>query len=184
VGGLGDIEIPLLFNPPESMLGHWIFGAGPVFEFPSATNTSLGGNQYSVGPAVVFGYKTKKFTAVVFPNYFFGVGTQSDWTPADGTTSKLSLLYAFTYNLANAWQVGTNPTISFNNNALPGDQWTVPVGLFVSKVVNIGGVPTKVEFNAEYSVVSPNNFGKRFEFRFVITPVIAGLVNNPIFGGK
>jgi hypothetical protein len=96
VGGLGDIEIPLLLNPPERMLGHWILGAGPVFEFPSATNTSLGGNQYSVGPAVVVGYKTKKFTAALFPNYFFGVGTQSDWTPADGTTSKLSLLYAFT----------------------------------------------------------------------------------------
>jgi hypothetical protein len=184
IGGLGDIEIPILLNPPESMLGHWIFGAGPVFEFPSATNTSLGANQYSVGPAVVVGYKTKKFTIAVFPNYFFGVGSQSDRTAENTTTSKLSLLYAFTYNLANTWQVGFDPTISYNSNASSGNQWDVPFGPFVSKMVKMGGVPVKIQFNAEYSVVSPDEFGKRFEFRFVITPVIPGLVKNPIFGGK
>jgi hypothetical protein len=184
IGGLGDIELPLLLAPPERMLGHWIFAAGPVFEFPSATNTALGANQYSVGPAVAIGYKTKKWTAVLFPNYFFGVGTQSDWTAADGTTSKLSLLYAFTYNLRNAWQVGFNPTISYNHNASSGNQWDVPIGLFAAKMVKLGGVPTKIQFGLEYSVVSPDAFGKRANFRLVVTPVIAGLVKNPIFGGK
>jgi hypothetical protein len=184
IGGLGDIELPLLLAAPKRMLGHWIFAAGPVFEFPSATNTALGANQYSVGPAVAFGYKTKKWVAVLFPNYFFGVGSQSDRTAANATTSKLSLLYAFTYNLPKAWQVGFNPTISYNHTASSGNQWDVPVGLFASKVVAIAGIPTKIQATVEYSVVSPNNFGKRAAFRFVITPVIPGLVSNPIFGGK
>ena len=39
---------------------------------------SLGSNQYSIGPAVVVGYKTKSFVAVLFPNYFFGVGSSGD----------------------------------------------------------------------------------------------------------
>jgi hypothetical protein len=184
IGGLGDIELPLLLNPPGRMLGHWIFGAGPVFEFPSATNTKLGANQYSIGPVVVLGYKTKKWTAVIFPNYFFGVGSQSDRTPANSTTSKLSLLYAFTYNLPKAWQVGFNPTISYDHTASSGNQWNVPVGLFAAKMVKLGGVPTKVQFGLEYSVVSQDAFGKRANFRFVLTPVIPGLVKNPIFGGK
>jgi hypothetical protein len=184
VGGLGDIELPLLLNPSPKILGHWIFAAGPVFEFPSATSSGLGANQYAVGPAVAIGYKTEKWTAVIFPNYFFGVGTQSDWTSANGTTSKLSMLYAFTYNLANAWQVGLNPTISFNNNATAGNQWTVPIGLFAAKVVKVGGVPTKIQFGVEYSVVSPDNFGTRANFRLVVTPVIPGLVKNAIFGGN
>ena len=38
-GGIGDIQLPLLFNPPVSLLGSFIFGAGPVFEFPTATNS-------------------------------------------------------------------------------------------------------------------------------------------------
>ncbi len=184
IGGLGDIELPLLLAPPERMLGHWIFAAGPVFEFPSATNTSLGANQYSVGPAVAFGYKTKKWTAALFPNYFFGVGDRSDRKATTPTTSKLSLLYAFTYNLPKAWQVGLNPTISYNNTASSGNQWDVPFGLFASKVVKIGRVPTKIQATVEYSVVSPDAFGERAAFRLVVTPVIPGLVKNPFFGGK
>ena len=184
VGGLGDIEIPLVFTPPRRMLGNWIFGAGPVFEFPSATSDELGENQYSVGPALALGYKTKKWTALVFPNYFFGVGSSGDRTASQATTSKLALLYAFVYNLPDAWQVGFNPTITYNDNASPGNQWTVPVGLFVAKTTAIGGHPVKMQFGLDYSVVSPNTFGQRAAFRFVITPVIPGLISKPIFGGK
>ncbi len=184
LGGLGDIEIPLLVNLPAAIAGHWILGAGPVFEFPSATNTSLGSNQYSIGPAVVVGYKAKKWTAALFPNYFFGVGSQSDRTATNATTSKLSLLYSFAWELGNAWQVGFNPTITYVNTASSGNQWTVPVGLFAAKTIAIGGVPIKIQAGVEYSVVSPDAFGKRAAFRFVITPVIPGLVSNPIFGGK
>jgi len=183
-GGLGDIELPLLLNPPESMLGHWILGAGPVFEFPTSTSDSLGAQQYSIGPAVVFGYKTKSFTAVVFPNYFFGVGDRSDRKSSTPTTSKLSLLYAFNYNLPHAWQIGFNPTISYNHEALPGNKWDVPVGLYVAKMIKLGPMPFKIQATVEYSVVSPDLFGKRANFRFVLTPVIPGLVKNPIFGGK
>ena len=184
VGGLGDIEIPLLINLPTRIAGHWIIGAGPVFEFPTSTNDALGAQQYSVGPAVVFGYKTKKWTAVLFPNYFFGVGDRSDRKATTPTTSKLSLLYAFTYNLPNAWQVGLNPTISYNNNASSGNKWDVPVGLFAAKMIKLGRMPFKIQAGLEYSVVSPDSFGKRASFRFVLTPVIPGLVQNPIFGGK
>jgi hypothetical protein len=185
VGGFGDFELPLLINPPPSILGRWILGVGPVFEFPSATNDALGANQYSIGPAVVVGYKAKNWTAALFPNYFFGVGSTSDRTPAtQPTTSKLSMLYAFTYDLPDAWQIGLNPTISYNRKALPGNKWTVPVGMFVAKTILLGRMPVKVQGGLEYSVVSPDAFGKRLEFRFVITPVIPGLVKNPIFGGK
>jgi hypothetical protein len=182
-GGLGDIEIPLLLNLPESILGHWIFGAGPVFEFPTSTSDSLGAQQYSIGPAVVLGYKTKLFTAVVFPNYFFGVGSRDDRKSSTRTTSKLSLLYGLIFNLPDAWQVGLNPTISYNNKALPGNKWDVPVGLFAAKTIKIGPLPFKIQATVEYSVVSPDLFGKRANFRFVLTPVIPGLIKNPIFGG-
>jgi hypothetical protein len=166
------------------MLGNWIFAAGPVFEFPTATPNSLGANQYSVGPAVALGYKSKHWTAVIFPNYFFGIGSSSDRTAAQATTSKFAMLYAFAYNLPNAWQIGINPTITYNRNASPGNQWNVPIGPYVAKTIAIGGVPFKVQAGLEYSVVSPDSFGQRAAFRFVLTPVIRGLVSKPIFGGK
>ena len=185
-GGLGDIEIPLLLNPPAAMVGaNWILGAGPVFEFPTSTKHALGAQQFSVGPAVVVGYKTKSWTAALFPNYFFGFADRSDrdksTTP---TTSKLSMLYNFTWELGHAWQIGTNPTISYNHKESSGNKWDVPVGLFAAKTTKIGRLPVKIQFGVEYSVVSPDEFGKIAAFRLVLTPVIPGLVKNPIFGGK
>jgi hypothetical protein len=183
IGGLGDIQIPLLLNPTARMLGSWIFAAGPVFEFPTSTNDALGAQQYAAGPAVVVGYKTELFTAVLFPNYFFGVGDRSDRKSSTPTTSKLSMLYGLIFNLPNAWQVGLNPTISYNHEALKNNKWDVPIGLFAAKTIKLGPVPFKIQAGLEYSVISPDLLGKRANFRFVLTPVIPGLVNKPIFGG-
>ncbi len=111
VTGIGDIQLPFLLSIPSSKVGNFIVGGGPIFEFPTATDDDLGADQWSLGPAVVFGYKAKKWTAILFPNYFWKIGSagQSSSTP---DTSKGTLLYSFTYNLPDAWQVGTNPTIS------------------------------------------------------------------------
>ena len=180
-GGIGDIQLPLLLSVPQKYAGHWILGGGPVFQFPTATSDALGADQYALGPAVVVGYKTKKFTAGIFPNYFWKIGSsgQDENTP---DISQGTMLYMFTYNLPNAWQVGTFPTITYNDRASSGNKWNVPVGLFVGKTIKIGKTPVNIKVGLEYSVVSENDFGKRTAFRFQITPVIPGLIKNPIFG--
>jgi len=122
-----------------------------------------------------------KLTAVIFPNYFWKVGSsgQDDDTP---DMSQGSLLYALTYSLADAWQVGMNPTITYNDKAESGNKWNVPVELFVGKTVKFGNIPVNIKAGLEYSVVSQDAFGKRAAFRFQITPVVPSLIKNPIFG--
>jgi hypothetical protein len=183
-GGIGDIQLPLLLNPPVSLLGNFIFGAGPVFEFPSSTNDLLGNQQYAVGPALVAGYHNKLLVAGVFPNYFFGYADRGDRKSSTRTTSKLSLLYFLNINLPNAWQIGMNPTISYNDKALKGDKWTVPIGIYGGKTIKVGGMPVNIKLGLEYSVVSPDTFGKRAQIRLQVTPVVPGLVQSPIFGGR
>jgi hypothetical protein len=95
----------------------------------------------------------------------------------------LSLIYEFIYNLPNAWQIGMNPVISYDHRAASGDQWNVPVGLFASKTIMVGKTPLNIKAGMEYSVVSQDTYGKRFGFRFQITPIIASLISKPIFGG-
>jgi hypothetical protein len=180
-GGIGDIQLPALLSVPDKIAGHWILGAGPVGMFPTATTDALGADQWAMGPAVVVGYKTKKWTAVLFPNYFWKVGSsgQDDDTP---DINQGSMLYAFTYKLADAWQVGTNPTISYNHQASSGNKWNVPVGLYIGKTVKMGKLPVNIKAGVEYSVISQDDFGQRAQFRFQITPVVPGLIKNPIFG--
>ena len=160
---------------------YFILGAGPVGLFPSATDDDLGQDQWALGPAAVFGYKNKFLTAGVFPNYFWKIGSsgQDKDTP---DISQGSMLYFLIFNLPDAWQVGMNPTITYNDQAKPDDRWNVPVGLLAGKTIKIGKVPVNIKVAAEYSVVSPDAFGQRFQFKFQITPVIPGLIKNPIFG--
>ena len=182
-GGIGDIQLPLLIAPAPRITKHFIFAAGPVFEFPTSTSDSLGSQQWSIGPAVALGYKTKSFTAVLFPNYFWGIGSRDDRQKETRNVSKLSLLYSLVVNLPDAWQIGFNPTISYNDKARSGDRWTVPVGVFAGKTIKVGRTPVNIKLGVEYSVISPDTFGKRAQIRLQVTPVIPGLVQNPIFGG-
>jgi hypothetical protein len=54
----------------------------------------------------------------------------------------------------------------------------------VAKTTAIGGKPFKFQFGFEYSVLSQDTFGTRFQVKLNIIPVIGALVKNPIFGGN
>ena len=179
-GGIGDIQLPLLLSFPESIAGKWILGAGPLGVFPSATDDDLGSDQWGLGGAFVVGYKAKKYTAMVFPNYFWKVGEAGQGDKPDINAG--SLLYAFIYELGDAWQVGTNPTVSYNHAASDGNKWNVPIGLMVGRTIKIGKTPVNIKVISEYSVVSEDDFGKRWAFRIQITPVTRALIQNPLFG--
>ena len=73
----------------------------------------------------------------------------------------MNLLYFGWLNLPNAWQVGFNPGITYDHKASKGNRWNVPVGIVVAKMTKFGGLPVKIQFGIEYSVVSQDDFGKR-----------------------
>ncbi|MBW2275491.1 MAG: hypothetical protein JRG96_19700 [Deltaproteobacteria bacterium] len=180
--GLGDMLLPLAVTPAPSITKKWIFGLGPAFSFPTATLKDLGTGQLGIGPALILGYKSEKWTAVTFPQYFFGVADTGSRGANDPTMSQMTWLYSFWYNLPDAWFIGFNPSISFNAKADDGNKWNVPVSFAAAKVVAINKRPWKFQFGIEYSVVSEDDFGKRFLFKINAIPVIQGLIQNPIFG--
>jgi hypothetical protein len=178
--GIGDIQLPFVFSVPESIAGKWILGAGPVFEFPTATDDDLGADQWSAGPAVAVGHKGEKLTSVLFFNYFWKVaGAGQDDKP---DTHKGSLLYSFQYALGDGWQVGTNPTITYNHKASSGNKWNVPIGAFIGKTLKMGSTPVNFKLGVEYSAISPDDFGQQAALRLQVTPIIGGLVKKPLFG--
>ena len=179
LGGLGDIQLPMLVSPPT---GNLLLGLGPTFLLPTATQTEFGRHQWGVGPTLVAGYKTKDWIAFVFPQYTWGIGGWNGKERPDA--SNLSMIYTFAYNLPDAWQIGFNPTINYDARATSGNRWNVPVGLFVAKTTKIGKLPVKVLLGIDYSVVSQDAFGQRAQIKLTIIPVIHSLVKNPIFGGS
>ena len=180
LGGLGDTQLPMVVVPAKSITGNWSFGLGPTWLIPTATREEFSQEQWGVGPAVFAGYSTKKWQAGALLQYTWGIGGWNE--PDKPDASYGSLLYYLVFNLADAWEVGFAPTISYNDKATSGNKWNVPVGLQVGKTVMFGKTPVKLQLAAEYSVVSQDDFGQVAQIRLNIIPVIPGLVQNPIFG--
>jgi hypothetical protein len=178
--GIADITLPFFFTPPAP---HLIVGLGPAFVLPTSSKVQFGRRQWQAGAGGILGYKNEDLTIGLNPEYFWGVGGRGDQGSNIENASHMALLYFVFINLPNAWQVGANPVITYDHKASRGNKWNVPVGLLIAKTTKVGKMPVKFQFGAEYSVVSQDDFGKRFLLKLNITPVIQGLVKNPIFGG-
>jgi len=178
--GIGDITLPLVVTPPT---GDWLLGLGTNFLFPSSSQDAFGRQQWGIGPTGIVGYKTQDWILGVFPQYYFGIGSRGDQNNKPDA-SYMSLLYFGFYNLPDAWQIGFNPTVSYDNKATKGNKWNVPIGLVVSKTTKVAGKPVKFQFGFEYSVVAQDDFGTRFQVKLNVIPVIASLIKTPIFGGN
>lgn len=179
LGGVGDTQLPMLVSPPSA---NWLLGVGPTWLLPSASRQEFGQQQWGVGPTAIIGYHTKKWIGGVFPQYTFGIGGWNGEETPDA--SYLGLLYFFVYNLPHAWQVGFNPTISYDHRASSRNKWNVPVGLFVAKTIRIGKAPVKFQLGIEYSVISQDEFGQRGQVKLNIIPVMPSLVQEPLLGGE
>ena len=179
LSGFGDSSLPLLLSPKA---GNWLLGAGPGFSFPTSTQDKLGRRQWATGVSGIIGYKTKDAVFGVFPQYYWGIGSRGDQgdTP---DASFMNLLYFAFYNLPDAWQVGFNPNITYDDKVKNSNKWNVPIGMTVAKTIHIGKVPTKIQVGFEYSVVRQDDFGQEFLLKVNLIPVIPALIKSPIFGG-
>jgi outer membrane putative beta-barrel porin/alpha-amylase len=175
--GLGDMQLPMLYTKNPTPGDRWQFGYGPTFQFPTHSG-DLGTDTWEAGPAGVVIYKTEAVTTGLLAQYWWSYAEDGNDVE---DTSHGSLLYFGFWNLPNAWQVGFNPTITYNDKAASDNKWNVPVGLTVAKTVKFGNLPIKFQFGVQKSVVREEALGNDFQIKLNIIPVIPGLVNNPLF---
>jgi hypothetical protein len=173
--GFGDLSIPLLFTKKSDR--SWNIGGGPTFLFPTGEEP-FSSDTYEVGPGVVLTLKTGNFSGALLGQYWWNYAEQDNDTP---DTSHGSLLYSAWWSLPDAWQVGFNPTITYNNETRSGDKWSVPIGMGAAKTIKFGKLPIKFQFSVEKHVIRQDDFGADVVFRLNIIPVIPGLVKSPLF---
>src|SRR5215467_2656048 len=147
--GIGDITQSLFFSPVHS--GALIWGAGPVFTVPSATDPILGQGKVLLGPTIVL---------LTTPGHWvIGVLANNQWSVAgDPLRPRVNTFLAqpfINYNLEHGWYLSTSPIITANWLAAPGQQWTVPVGGGFGRVFKLGDQPVNASINAYYNVERP-----------------------------
>lgn len=159
--GLGDINEALFIGPRNP--GSIIWGVGPIFQLPTATDKSLGAGKWGIGPACV--------GLTMRGPWVFGALVQNIWSFAgdsDREDTNLFLMQPFVnYNFGNGVAIGSSPIITANWKADSGEQWIVPIGLQVSKIMPIGKLPINWILGGYYNVAKPTN-GADWTLRFQV----------------
>jgi hypothetical protein len=178
--GIGNLSLPILWSPNKPMDlwgGHLVYGFGPTMSFPTHTTSKLGTKAWEAGPTALLVWKDEKNTMGIFPQYFWSYSTYGN----QDDTSRGQLLYFYWHELGNAWQVGTGPTATYNNEASSGNKWNVPVGLMVAKTMKFGDRIIKFQWGVEHSFIAQDDYGKQTQFRINVIPVISPPMKGPIF---
>src|SRR5579864_1807817 len=140
--GFGDMAPDFFFSPRHP--GKLMWGIGPAFAIPTATNNVLGQGKFSMGPSAVVLVQPGKWTIVNLVNNVWWVAGSVSRPPVN----KMLDQYFIPSYLKKGWYVTSAPIITANWNASRGNVWTVPFGGGVGRVQKLGNQPVnwKVEF--------------------------------------
>lgn len=158
--GLGDITQSLFFSPKNPGPSGIIWGAGPVFLIPTATDDLLGGGKWGAGPTAVVLKQMGGWTVGALANHvwsFAGDGDRSD-------VSSTFIQPFVSYTTADAWTFGVNTESSYNWET---DEWSVPINFTVGKLVKFDQQPVSFTVGVRYWAESPENGPDGFGFRGV-----------------
>jgi hypothetical protein len=156
LNGLGDIITTAFFSPQNS--GRLIWGVGPVFLLPAATNSTLGSEKFGIGPSAVALTQPGNWTIGGLFNHIWSVSGAIDRDDVNST-----FLQPFVnYNLGAGLSVGA--TIEATGNWEADETWTAPLLLTVSKVALLGRRPVSFLAGAGPTIASPEA-GADWRFR-------------------
>lgn len=157
--GLGDINQSLFLGPSKP--GKIIWGVGPVFLLPTATDSRLGGKKWGAGPGVV--------ALTMQGPWVAGALVQNIWSfagPSDeNDVNQMLAQYFINYNLPNGWYLTSSPIITANWEADSDNRWTVPVGGGFGRLFTLGKLPVNAQLQAFYNVEKPDVLGPDWTLR-------------------
>jgi hypothetical protein len=163
--GLGDINPTFFLSPAKP--GKLIWGLGPAFVLPTATNGVLGQGKWSGGPSVVALMQPEHWTLGVLVNNVWSFAGESD-KPA---VNQMLLQYFINYNMKKGWYITSQPIITANWKATSGNVWTVPFGGGIGRIMKLGPQPVNLSLqfygNAAYPAgTSPWSMRAQIAFLF------------------
>ena len=159
--GLGDINQSFYFSPAVS--GQFIWGIGPSFDLPTATEHFIGSGKFSVGPAAVGAVMPRPWVIALLARQLFSVAGSSGRTDVNQTLLQPSV----NYNLPGGWYVTSSPVITANWSGDSSQRWSVPIGGGVGRIFKIGDQPINSSFQA-YDYVAHPSLAPRWALRFQV----------------
>lgn len=160
--GIGDITQSLFLSPTNPGPGGIIWGAGPVFLLPTATDDLLGADKWGAGPTAVVLKQSGPWTYGMLANHVWSFAGSD--ARADISSTFLQPFLSYTTADARTFGLNTESTYDWT-----GEQWSVPINFTVGKLTEIGSQPVSFTAGVRYWAEAPDNGPEGVGFRFAMT---------------
>lgn len=162
--GLGNTEQSLFFSPAKPNHGI-IWGLGPIFYLPTATDPLLGPEKWGTGPTGVALMQEGPWTVGILANQIWSFAGD----PGEQDISKAYLQPFIAYTTKTAWTFSLNSESTYD---WLDDSWSVPFNAQIQKLVTFDKQPIALFVAARYWAVSeagvgPNDWGVRAGMTFL-----------------
>ena len=159
INGLGDLVFTAFLSPAHP--GDWLWGVGPAIEVPTHTDKALGNTNWGIGPsfAVLHLDKASPWVYGVLVNNIWSVGTANANSSNSQAYNKGLVQPFIYYNMPSGWFLVSSPTWTVDWKARGSQQWTVPIGGGVGKIVHWDRLPVNLSSQVFYNVAAPTGGG-------------------------
>ena len=160
--GLGDTTQSLFFSPAKPGPSGIIWGIGPAFLLPTATDPLLGSGKWGAGPTFVILKQDGPWTYGALGNHIWSFAGQSNRPDVSST-----FLQPFvSYTTKDAWTFGLNTESTYNWES---HEWSVPINLTISKLVKVNKQPISLLAGLRYWATAPDNGPSGLGARVAVT---------------
>ena len=160
--GVADIQQQLFFTP--SSPGKVIWGVGPAFSMPTATADAVKTGTWAGGLDAVVLSMHGPWVVGALLSQFWPMTDEG----GEPKTNQFVFQWFVNYNFGEGWALATAPLNTANWDADEGQQWTVPLGIGISKTTAFNGRPMTLGVQYYYNVERPDNVAAT-QLRFVVS---------------
>jgi len=155
--GLSDAVVSGFFSPAEAKNG-MVWGLGPVFLVPTATDELLGTGKFGVGPTAVILKQANGWTYGALVNQIWSVAGNADRSDVD----QMYVQPFLAYNWKSGAGVGLTNETTFNWEASTTSSFLIPN---VSGITKLGKQIIQLQIGPRIQIAAPNGSKANFGFR-------------------
>ena len=157
--GFGNTTQSLFFSPKAPTAAGLIWGVGPAFQIPTATD-NVANNQWLAGVTGVALRQSGPWTVGALANHLWSVSGNDKF--GDVSATFVQPFISYTTPKATSFSLNTELTYDWES-----EEWSVPINAAVAQVVRIGKLPVQFSLGARYWAdapeFGPDGWGGRFQ---------------------
>ena len=162
--GIGDIVQSFFFSPQKRTSSGIIWGVGPVFLLPSASDDALGAEKWGIGPTGVALKQNGPWTYGMLANHIESVA--GDDKRDDISLTLLQPFLTYRTKTFTTFVLESQSTYDWEN-----EEGSVPITFSVQQMIKLGKLPLQIGAGVRYWAVStdhgPEDWGARLQVTFL-----------------